>query len=646
MILRVSALTVAVLCLFVHDAGTYPSGAPEATCGDMVPRHGSFVPQTDPSPFSVSPSAFEVASGNRTRLMLSSRPGVSYAGFMLQAHSPLFPGEVMGTFTNLPDLAKAINCGNNFQNTATQKNRMLKKSLEFEWEAPAEYEGPIVFNATFVQDGATFWVGVESDPVQIVKRSIDDRGRPGGISTTRSPIRMSTIADYTPQAEGKASKGSDPIYEGCNTVKSCFGFPDNCVSTKSCTLLSTILVKGDRYEFELMGVPNDNKRPKYVALGLSDDTFMADDSVMECVADGGNKVDVFMSYNIPDGKNNQRLNELNDKLNLLSSRYDNGKLYCKFSRDTVTTVKGKRYDLANDEYYLLLAAGTSLKDNGARVGWHDIARLSTGSPRQLAEVGAVSGSSDLLYRLHGAFMIAAWIGCASIGILMARYFKLTWVGRKIMGKDLWFVWHRIFMVLTWILTCSGFVIIFVQIQDWYSETSNPHAVLGCITTGLAFIQPFGAALRPSPDSPKRPIFNWLHWLVGNFAHILAIVTIFFSVKLSKAELPEWTDWILVSYVTFHVFMHLIFSIVSCFSERQWEKRVNDFPMKEMATSRSPLHSMDRKRDAPHSCFRKFLLTIYLIVIIAIVAALIAIVVLAPIEEHWAFKEAKKIIMKD
>lgn len=89
----------------------------------------------------------------------------------------------------------------------------------------------------------------------------------------------------------------------------------------------------------------------------------ADDSVMECVADGANKVDVFMSYNIADGKNNQRLNELNDKLNLISSRYDSGKLYCKFSRDTVTTVKGKRYDLANDEYYFLLASGTSLKGN-------------------------------------------------------------------------------------------------------------------------------------------------------------------------------------------------------------------------------------------------------------------------------------------
>jgi len=39
-----------------------------------------------------------------------------------------------------------------------------------------------------------------------------------------------------------------------------------------------------------------------------------------------------------------------------------------------------------------------------------------------------------------------------------------------------------------------------------------------------------------------------------------VVTIFFSVKLPKAELPEWMDWILVSFVVVHVLVHLIFSV--------------------------------------------------------------------------------------
>lgn len=47
---------------------------------------------------------------------------------------------------------------------------------------------------------------------------------------------------------------------------------------------------------------------------------------------------------------------------------------------------------------------------------------------------------------------------------------------------------------------------------------------------------------------------------GNLAHILAIVTIFFAVKLGKAELPDWMDFILVAYVAFHVIVHLIYSV--------------------------------------------------------------------------------------
>ncbi len=44
-----------------------------------------------------------------------------------------------------------------------------------------------------------------------------------------------------------------------------------------------------------------------------------------------------------------------------------------------------------------------------------------------------------LVKLHGAFMVAAWMFAASCGILFARYFRLTWVGKQFMGKDLWFV---------------------------------------------------------------------------------------------------------------------------------------------------------------------------------------------------------------
>lgn len=112
--------------------------------------------------------------------------------------------------------------------------------------------------------------------------------------------------------------------------------------------------------------------------------------------------------------------------------------------------------------------------------------------------------------------------------ITCRYFKQTWVGSSLCGKDQWFAWHRTFMILTWSLTMAGFIIIFVEIGGWSGE-QNPHAILGTVTTFLCFIQPFGALFRPSPTHKNRPIFNWLHWLVGNLAHILASKRVFLFV---------------------------------------------------------------------------------------------------------------------
>lgn len=76
------------------------------------------------------------------------------------------------------------------------------------------------------------------------------------------------------------------------------------------------------------------------------------------------------------------------------------------------------------------------------------------------------------------------------------------------------------MVVTWALTTVAFVLIFVELKAWSSE-NNPHAILGCIVTALCFMQPIGAFFRPHPGTPRRPVFNWMHWLGGNTAHIIA-----------------------------------------------------------------------------------------------------------------------------
>lgn len=88
-------------------------------------------------------------------------------------------------------------------------------------------------------------------------------------------------------------------------------------------------------------------------------------------------------------------------------------------------------------------------------------------------------------------------------------------------------WHRFFMILTWSMTIAAFVIIFVELGEWSSEVI--HASLGLATTILAFIQPFMAAARPHPGAPRRPLFNWAHWFVGNAAQICGSKLLFFFI---------------------------------------------------------------------------------------------------------------------
>uniref|UniRef100_U5EVK0 Putative ferric-chelate reductase 1 n=1 Tax=Corethrella appendiculata TaxID=1370023 RepID=U5EVK0_9DIPT len=608
---------------------TLPSGAPVSVCDTMLPFHaGGIPPLTSVSPFRVTPFASVVGQGQILQLEVESNPpNIVFGGFMIQARNRYPPYQIVGSFEKSDDgIVKAINCNGGFDNTVTHVSPDKKKDLHLVWQAPLDFTGEIVFNSTIAQEYDKFWVGLESRPVRIVA---SDLAPPTsvGISTTRRPITPTQSFTYTPRTTESANN-VDPIYTGCGVSKGCFGFPEGCVDQRNCRAIVTTIVQGERYTFELKSGFN---RPAYVAFGLSFDNKMGDDSVIECVPEQG-VVNAYTSWTQAQPYGVTRDGIPQNIFRLIDRSYIDGTIYCKVEREAATTVRGRRFDLITDNFHILLATGS--KVSGDHVSYHDIGRHFTDSPRALAETASFTGSSKLFLRLHGAFMLTAWIGTASLGILLARYFKQTWVGSSFCGKDQWFAWHRFFMVLTWLLTIAGFVLIFIEIDGW-SQANNPHAILGTVTTALCFIQPIGAFFRPHPGTKNRPYFNWLHWFIGNSAHILAIVTIFFAVKLAKAELPEWLDYIIVAFVAFHVCMHLIFSIAGCASDRRNVQRVTSFPMADMTPSRTSMSSGDRKQDAPYAGFRKTLLFFYILIILLFVIALVVIAVLAPIEDTVA-----------
>ncbi|XP_063239185.1 putative ferric-chelate reductase 1 homolog [Bacillus rossius redtenbacheri] len=615
-------LLVLVLSALLGRCLGYPGGAPAGTCTSLFPRHGGVAQQPSASPFALEASSPGVAQGGVLQVVLASPSGLPFAGFVLQARDPRDPARPLGAFSLSGDQAQLMDCGGGKQNSVTHTSKDAKQKLQFQWTAPTDYEGPIKFNATVVQDYATFFTNVLSGQVDVSNHSGDTSHHSTGISTTHSP-RTTTTPAYTAETDAPIAIVYDPFYKNCSVTKSCFGVPSGCMATQSCDAISSVLVKGEEYIFEIKG-----KNVKYAAVGLSLDDKMGDDSVVQCVPSGSSAA-VYSSWN--EGKKNIKV--LSKGISLLKASYVDGDIYCQFTREKVTSVRNTTFNLVSQKYHLLVAAGTLLSENGTGPGFHNRAYGGSGESCYLSEVCDFSESSKLLIRLHGALMVAAWIGAASVGILLARYYKQTWSGSQLCGKDIWFAWHRVCMLATWGLTMAGFVVIFVELQAW-SSADNPHAIVGCVTTVLAFFQPIGAAFRPHPGSRKRPVFNWLHWLVGNVTHILAIVTIFFATELSKAELPKWMYWILVAYIVFYVVVHLILSISGCVSDRTMNSRVNSFAMKDMTSSRVPLSAMDGKRDAPLAGLRKFFLGIYLLVVILLTVALIVVVVLAPIEKQW------------
>ena len=279
-----------------------------------------------------------------------------------------------------------------------------------------------------------------------------------------------------------------------------------------------------------------------------------------------------------------------------------------------------KYDLS-EKYHVLLAGGPY----NSRVAYHT-AKLSTADPVSLSLITSLSGGrGDILFRVHGLLMLVAWVGCAGAGKMIARYFKKTWRGSQVMGKDVWFVLHRLLMSLVVILSIAAVILILVEVQvdplDMEALKINPHPVIGLICLILTVIQPIMAMFRPHPGTSNRPLFNWAHWLVGNSAHIFAIVALFLAGSLAKTNLAGtvWWSWLLLAYIIFHVMVHLVMSLVMAKEARSSSDM--DTPMTDMNGKKL---NMDHDFDDGEvgSGIRKSLISLYLVLAWGIAIALI------------------------
>jgi hypothetical protein len=78
-------------------------------------------------------------------------------------------------------------------------------------------------------------------------------------------------------------------------------------------------------------------------------------------------------------------------------------------------------------YYLLLAKGPLASDSS--LAYHTI-KLSSGSSVNLIQAGVDAEAEEedtTIFKVHGCLMTLAWMACAPSGIILAHYYRKTWV---------------------------------------------------------------------------------------------------------------------------------------------------------------------------------------------------------------------------
>lgn len=170
-------------------------------------------------------------------------------------------------------------------------------------------------------------------------------------------------------------------------------------------------------------------------MGLSDDKFMGDDFVIDCLADSSGRIRLAYSFN--NGRSNKPVTLPTLVASNVRTAYRNGLVVCQWEMPTRFTTLGKTYDLDTGRYHHFFAYGELESDSGEK-SYHEL-KTRSNEPVDLAQVGSIT-EKDLSYliKVHGCCMVLAWMGTVSLGIIFARYFKDAWEHSLWCGVKIWF----------------------------------------------------------------------------------------------------------------------------------------------------------------------------------------------------------------
>eukprot|EP00117_Sycon_ciliatum_P029743 scpid39224/ scgid23604/ Ferric-chelate reductase 1; Stromal cell-derived receptor 2 len=573
-------LAMVIGVAYWHGAEAYSAGAPSSACGSMMPGHG-FASQPVSSGgtnggFTVTTSSSTYQVGATYTMTIAGSTN-AFAGFMCQARTTSNGQLSVFTGTVPAGTQKISGCTDAYTHTS----KTAKTSVTFSWKVNSASVTSFKFVCTFVQSYNTYFVQVPGSDLTLMATPttvapttaapttavpMTGTTQPGATAgpttaapstappTTLAPTTMAptTMAPTTmaPTTQRGPASTSMVSASDCGTGKSCYRDPPSC--TTDCTYFySQKPIGSTQVEIELSA-----KTQGWVAVGFSTDRIMGDDDVMGCnVASDGTTVIVKNAFN--QGKSNVidlSTNPAPFITNTFSS-FVNGQIYCRFTRTLTTNSNRDKNLAAPNKYHLLFGTNTAASGRGGSnigmPGKHNSIPPITTEAYTATDTSVANFNANIkvgLIKVHGFFMIIAWIGLAGIGLFMPRFMKKAWD----VPKDevaWWFKLHRPLMVTVWLMSLLGFIFILAYKKGKWSTGSSAHPGIGLATFILCMIQPFMAMIRKKLNKSQRKIFNWTHRTVGLAAHALGAIAVYLGMDLFRqnyglttAVLYLWAAW--------------------------------------------------------------------------------------------------------
>ncbi|CAJ1082006.1 putative ferric-chelate reductase 1 isoform X1 [Xyrichtys novacula] len=497
----------------------FSSGQVIDSCESMQPYHSGITAQTTPPPFNITTDNTRYTLGEEVKVQLQATASIPFTGFLLQARevggqSPL------GTFSLTGGSAQHLSCNQKLNSAVSHTSDSVKTSIQVTWrpDVPA-FEKTIQFCASVVQNYRLFW-DVKSPLLTVTNDST------GG-----------TTSDPTAGVSNK----------DCGVSKVCFSQPSNCDPTASadCYFMSARMLfpSDEEVRYEMTGSSDG-----YIAFGFSDDQIMGNDDIYICGIGSNGLVQLQRAFST--GRTAPQILPLGNVSDVRAS-VQGSIISCSFtSMNTPSTVRTTGF---NNSYYLMFVYGPS--KNGL-IQLHTSTFISTekisiSKPMLVGKAGLPQ-----IIKAHGALMLTAWMSVATLGLVVARYRNGFANGKKLWGKDIWFLVHAFMMSLTVTATAIAFILSFSYVRAW---SGGAHPVLGCLVMILSFIQILLALVRCGPQHPLRFLFNWTHALNGVGIKALSVAAILTGFRLIDNTPEQWLMKVMGGFVGWEALFYILLS---------------------------------------------------------------------------------------